>query len=115
MAATVLIIDDEPDVQTYLATLLEKEGYTVATAGDGEEGFTTALVSKPNLIFLDIMMPKKTGIMQYRRIRKEPTLEKVPIVILTGLSQYKNFFAQDFDQIPHPEALVAGPGGAARG
>ena len=109
MAATVLIIDDEPDVQTYLATLLEKEGYTVATAGDGEEGFTTALVSKPNLIFLDIMMPKKTGIMLYRRIRKEPTLEKVPIVILTGLSQYKTFFAQDFEQIPHPEAFVEKP------
>ncbi len=109
MAATVLVIDDEPDVQTYLATLLEKEGYTVATAGDGEEGFTTALATKPNLIFLDIMMPKKTGIMLYRRIRKEPALEKVPIVILTGLSQYKTFFAQDFEQIPHPEAFVEKP------
>ncbi|HSP90839.1 MAG TPA: response regulator [Vicinamibacterales bacterium] len=109
MARTVLVIDDEPDVQTYLATLLEKEGFTVVTAGDGEEGFTRAVESKPDLIFLDIMMPKKTGIMLYRRIRKEPTIGAVPVVILTGLSQYRTFFAQDFEQIPHPEAFVEKP------
>ncbi len=109
MARTVLVIDDEPDVQTYLATLLEKEGFTVVTAGDGEEGFAQVVESKPDLIFLDIMMPKKTGIMLYRRIRKEPAIGSVPVVILTGLSQYKTFFAQDFEQIPHPEAFVEKP------
>ncbi|MFO7693715.1 MAG: response regulator [Vicinamibacterales bacterium] len=109
MAGTVLVIDDEPDVQTYLATLLEKEGFTVRTASDGEEGFTRAVEAKPDLIFLDIMMPKKTGIMLYRRIRKEPTLAATPVVILTGLSQYKTFFAQDFEQIRHPEAFVEKP------
>lgn len=109
MARTVLVIDDEPDVQTYLATLLEKEGFTVVTAGDGEEGFAQVVESKPDLIFLDIMMPKKIGIMLYRRIRKEPAIGSVPVVILTGLSQYKTFFAQDFEQIPHPEAFVEKP------
>jgi CheY-like chemotaxis protein len=109
MPGTVLVIDDEPDVQIYLATLLEKEGFTVETASDGEEGFARAVAVKPDLIFLDIMMPKKTGIMLYRRLKKDPALGPVPVVILTGLSQYRSFFAQDFEQVPHPEAFVEKP------
>ncbi|HSK10662.1 MAG TPA: response regulator, partial [Vicinamibacterales bacterium] len=102
MPATVLVIDDEPDVQIYLSTLFEKEGLHVETAGDGEEGFARALAVKPDLIFLDILMPRKTGIMLYRRLKKEAALAGVPVVILTGLAQYRTFFAQDFEQVPHP-------------
>ncbi len=109
MAATILVVDDEQDIRTYLRTLFAKHGYTVETASDGEEGLTVAQRVRPDLIFLDIMMPKRTGIMAYRRLKKDPDLGKVPVVILTGLSQYRSFFAQDFEQVPHPEAFVEKP------
>ena len=109
MTGTVLVIDDEMDVQTYLSALLQKEGLKVETASDGEEGLIRARAVKPDLIFLDILMPRKTGIMLYRRLKEDPALAAVPVVILTGLSQYRSFFAQDFEHVPHPEAFVEKP------
>jgi CheY-like chemotaxis protein len=109
MAAKILVVDDEQDIRTYLRTLFTKHGYEVETASDGEEGLTIARQIKPDMIFLDILMPKRTGIMAYRRLKKDPELSSVPVVILTGLSQYRSFFAQDFEQVPHPEAFVEKP------
>jgi len=109
MAATILVVDDEPDIRTFLRTLFAKEGYQVETAENGDEAIAKAQQAKPALIFLDIMMPKKTGILAYRRLKKDPELAHVPVVILTGLSQYKTFFAQDFDHVPHPEAFIEKP------
>lgn len=109
MAATILVVDDEQDIRTYLRTLFTKHGYTVETASNGEECLTVAQQTHPDLIFLDILMPKRTGIMAYRRLKKNPDLAGVPVVILTGLSQYRSFFAQDFEQVPHPEAFVEKP------
>jgi CheY-like chemotaxis protein len=109
MAATILVVDDEQDVRTYLRTLFAKAGYTVEMAEDGEAGLTAAKKVRPDLIFLDIMMPKRTGIMLYRRLKKDEELAKTPVVILTGLAQYRSFFAQDFEQVPHPEEFVEKP------
>jgi len=109
MGATILVVDDEQDVRTYLRTLFAREGYEVVTAEDGEEGLELARNSRPALVFLDIMMPKRTGIMLYRRLKKDPGLGEVPVVILTGLSQYRAFFAQDFEEVPQPEAFVEKP------
>ncbi len=109
MGATILVVDDEHDIRTYLKTLLTKEGYTTLTAGDGDEGLLVAKQGHPDLIFLDIMMPKRTGIMLYRRLKKDPVLAPVPVVILTGLSQYRTFFAQDFEGVRPPEAFVEKP------
>ncbi len=109
MGARILIVDDEQDVRIYLRTLFTKAGYEVVTAADGEEGLELARKNPPQLVFLDIMMPKRTGIMLYRRIKKDPGLGQVPVVILTGLSQYRAFFAQDFEEVPQPEAFVEKP------
>ncbi len=109
MAPTILVVDDEQDVRTYLRTLFAKAGYTVEMAEDGEAGLTAAKKVRPDLIFLDIMMPKRTGIMLYRRLKKDEELAKTPVVILTGLAQYRSFFAQDFEQVPHPEEFVEKP------
>jgi CheY-like chemotaxis protein len=109
MGATILVVDDEQDIRTYLRTLFTKHGYNVETASNGEEGLTIAQQTRPDMIFLDILMPKRTGIMAYRRLKKDPDLAEVPVVILTGLSQYRSFFAQDFEQVPHPEAFVEKP------
>lgn len=108
MSGKILVVDDEQDVRTYLKTLFTKEGYEVEVASDGEEGLEVAQRAKPELVFVDILMPKRTGIMLYRKLRKDPALEQVPIVILTGLAQYRSFFAQEFE-VPAPDAFVEKP------
>ena len=109
MAKTILIIDDEEDVRTYLETLFRNNGYETACAEDGERGLTVAREVKPDLVTLDILMPKQTGIMLYRQLRKDEQLAGVPIVVLTGLAQYRSFYAQDFRGTPPPDAFVEKP------
>jgi CheY-like chemotaxis protein len=109
MAAKILVVDDEPDLRTYLRTLFTKEGYEVQTAENGEIGLQRAREVKPDLIFCDILMPKRSGIMLYRQLRKDADLGDVPVVIMTGLSEYKTFFAQDIEQLPEPDAFVEKP------
>jgi len=67
--AKILVVDDEQDVRTYLRTLFTKDGYEVVTAEDGDDALARARETHPDLIFLDILMPKRTGIMAYRRLR----------------------------------------------
>ena len=67
MAKKILIIDDEPDMVTFLCALLEDHGYVTITAADGEEGMTKIKSEKPDLISLDLLMPNKTGIKMFRR------------------------------------------------
>ena len=59
MAKTILIIDDEKDMRTYLGTLFQTAGYETRTAKNGEEGLALAIESPPDLITLDVLMPKK--------------------------------------------------------
>jgi DNA-binding response OmpR family regulator len=63
----VLIVDDEPDVVTYLTLLLENDGYTVYSASSAEEGFDLVEIVEPDLVCLDIMMPKQLGLSLYEK------------------------------------------------
>lgn len=81
MVAKILVVDDERPIADILEFNLEKEGYEVECAFDGEEAIQKALESKPNLILLDIMLPKKDGLAVCREIRK--TLD-IPIIMLTA-------------------------------
>ena len=66
---TILIVDDEKTIVEMLACNLEKEGYQILEANDGEEGVKLALEKKPDLILLDIMLPKMDGLAVCKRIR----------------------------------------------
>jgi DNA-binding response OmpR family regulator len=77
----VLIIEDEKDIVRLLKYNLEKEGYEVVSASDGEAGIALARQSKPNLIILDLMLPKIDGIQVCRTLRQE---SQVPIIMLTA-------------------------------
>jgi len=91
-AKTVLIVDDEPDVVTYLRTLLEDNGFAVIVAGDGKEGFEKAKFWHPDLITLDISMPEESGVRLLRNLQKDPDTANMPIVIVTGIShEFKRF------------------------
>jgi CheY-like chemotaxis protein len=86
MAKKILVVDDEADVRTFLRTLLQKHGYEVVLATDGFEGLKILKETKPDLITLDLMMPKQSGTDMYRKLQKDKELVKIPVIVISGLS-----------------------------
>ncbi len=86
-AKKVLIADDEPDILELLAYALEKDGYEVITAHDGEETLKKAIRHLPDMILLDIMMPKKDGIEVCRTLRQDKAFDETIILMLTARSE----------------------------
>jgi pilus assembly protein CpaE len=85
MAAKILVVDDDPNVQRLLTYTLKQEGYEVVVAGDGSEGFRLWSTETPDLILLDVMLPKLDGYQVAAKIRaEEGTLAHVPIIMLTA-------------------------------
>jgi CheY-like chemotaxis protein len=86
MGHTVLVVDDEPDVRTFLVAVLKKRGYTTFSAGDGREAFTVLQREKPDLVILDLQMPNQTGTDFYRRLTKDKELCHTPVIVVSGLA-----------------------------
>lgn len=85
-AKQILIADDEPDILEIISFNLEKEGYTVHTANNGNEAIEKAKQLNPDLIILDIMMPGKTGVEVCQILRSQPAFKDTLIIFLTALS-----------------------------
>ena len=81
---TILVVDDEPHITHVLALKLRGAGYTVETAGDGEEGFEMARQIVPDLIITDLQMPYLTGLEMCQKLRSTPATEKIPALLLTA-------------------------------
>ncbi len=80
----ILVVDDEPSIVRPLMFVLKKNGYDVLTAPNGDEGLRMAKQEKPDLIFLDVMMPKKNGYEVCREIKNDPELQHIYVIILTA-------------------------------
>lgn len=87
MGSLVLVVDDDPDNVSYLKDVLEDAGYRTVTAKDGLEGMERARESSPDLVLLDLMMPNKSGIRMFQELKAHPELRRIPVVIVTGVSQ----------------------------
>ena len=85
MNEKIWIVDDEPDLLELVRDTLEMAGYTVITASDGEEGLKSITEDSPDLVILDIKMPKIDGMEVLERVRKNPLLNGLPIIMLTSL------------------------------
>ncbi len=109
MAKRILIVDDEKDVLLYLKTLFEKNGYETATARNGEEGYDRAKEFKPDLITLDIRMPKQSGTRLYCELRKEEAFQGIPVIVLTGYSRTQDSYADEMPADCVPDAFVEKP------
>ena len=81
----ILIIEDEATLQRALSEFLTAEGFEVVGASDGEEGLNMAKTKNPDLILLDIILPKKDGYEVLAEIKKDEKIDKVPVVLLTNL------------------------------
>lgn len=86
---TILVVDDETDLLDLIEYNLHKEGFNVLKAEDGEEGIKVAKEHRPDLILLDIMMPKMDGLEAVEIMRQDEDLKKTPIIFLTARSDEK--------------------------
>ena len=80
----ILVVDDDPDALDTMAAILETRNYKVVTALSGLEGISKACKEKPNLIIMDLMMPKLDGFTVCKMIRGNEEIKSIPIILLTG-------------------------------
>ncbi len=100
----VLVVDDEADVRAYLSLALEDAGFEVATAADGLDALEMARQNPPDLISLDLVMPRHSGARCYHDLQKDKRLAKIPVLIVTGHAR-DQLGRADFE-----EMTMSGPG-----
>ncbi len=86
----VLIVDDEQSIVTYLTTVLDDGGYASCSAMDGQEGLGLARREKPDLICLDVMMPKRSGVSLYEEIKRDPELKSIPVMFISAYNRIRD-------------------------
>ncbi|MFH1921553.1 MAG: response regulator [Planctomycetota bacterium] len=86
MAKQVLLVDDDQNTVKYLSVVLSEHGYDPVPAYDGSEGLEKVKHARPDLIVLDVMMPKKTGFVLFRQLKRDDRYKDIPILMLTGVS-----------------------------
>ena len=113
-APRIVVADDEPDVRELIACRLSRSGYEVVEATDGAEALRLALAEPPDLVVLDVMMPKLDGYELTRRLRADPATRRVPVILLTARAQEADVSqgfaagADDYLRKPfNPDELVA--------
>ena len=83
----ILIADDKPEVVELVRVTLEREDYEIVDASNGKEALRKARVEKPDLVLLDIVMPKMDGFEVCRKLKKDPEIKDIPILMLTAKGQ----------------------------
>lgn len=84
MPKKILVVDDEPDIVEFLTDLLEERGYLVTSAHNGAAAFERVSEDRPDLVLLDIGMPKQTGTDFYRRFSRRKEFHDIPVIIVSG-------------------------------
>ena len=111
----ILIVDDEEDILEYLTTLFKDNGYETLTARDGKEALDLVKKEEPDLVTLDIILPRESGVRFYRQVKEDDELKKIPIIIVTALTGYgydpEGFhkFIKSRKKVPPPEGFMAKP------
>lgn len=107
MSKKVLIVDDDPDVRLFNTTVVEESGYTPMEAANGEEGLKAIKKDPPDLVLLDVLMPRQSGIRLYRELKTDKSLVGIPVVILSGVAKRTFLRSQkaltEFGDKPVPE------------
>jgi len=111
----VLLVDDEVDVRKFVSKLVERAGYEVIEAKNGVEGMGRVRGDKPDLIILDILMPKQSGIRMYRELKTDEPLKDIPVIVLSAIAPKSFFRSQEVlaefagQPVPEPEAYIEKP------
>ena len=99
---TILVVDDEPDVRMLLRMFFQRQGYTVCWGSDGEEAVELARKHRPDLVLMDIQMPRKTGIEAVVELRRDPDFARTPVIALTAYARVymqADVIRAGFDQV----------------
>jgi len=114
--ARILVVDDEDAILTYLRMLLEDHGHHVRTARDADEALDVLREEEPDLVTLDIMMPRRSGISLYCELRRDGVFADLPVVFISGFTQLfevgseKSFRHLVPDtSVPRPEGFLEKP------
>jgi CheY-like chemotaxis protein len=115
MSKRVLVVDDDPDVRLFSVTVLEENGYTPLEAEDGESGLKMIKEEKPDLVILDVLMPRQSGVRLYRELKTAKALKDVKVIILSGIAKKTFLRSQkaltEFggSEVPEPEIYLEKP------
>lgn len=115
MKKRIMIVDDEKEVREFVSTLLEENGYVPLQAANGEAAMGSLRENRPDLIILDILMPKQSGIKIYQELKTNPSYRDIPVVICSGIARRTFLRTQaarmDFcgQAVCEPEAYVEKP------
>lgn len=85
-----VVIDDEQDICRYISSILEEHGFTTRTANEAETGEELIRNEPPDLICLDLMMPGRTGIQLFVRLKGDKSTKQIPLVMITGIKEQLN-------------------------
>jgi len=86
MSKKVLVVDDDPDVRSFVVTVLEENQYIPLVAQDGIEGLEMIEKDQPDLVILDVLMPRGSGIRLYRTLKTTDKFKKIPVIMFTGIA-----------------------------
>jgi len=107
MTKKVLIIDDDPDARMYYSTILEDLDLHFVEAEDGEEGMIKVKEERPDLVLLDLMMPKKGGLRVFNEIKEDPILQNIPVIMVSGATSVTGVDMKKYVyERPHHEKKV---------
>jgi len=115
MGKTVLAVDDEAHARDFVSTVLEENGYTPILAENGEQAMEIMRQNKPDLVILDIMMPKQSGIKMYRELKSAESLRDIPVIIYSGilrrtlLRALATLTESSGESVPDPDAYLEKP------
>jgi len=111
----VLVVEDEDEVIDFVSAVLEENGFKVMIAKDGQEALQIIKDFTPDLIILDVLMPKKGGIKFYKEVKGSPSFQHIPVVIYSGIAKrtflrtLKSRSDMEDNIIPMPDAYIEKP------
>ncbi|MBU0984626.1 MAG: response regulator [candidate division Zixibacteria bacterium] len=105
----ILIVDDEQDQRSWMATFFEDNGFETITAVDGQEGFVMAQEHHPDLITLDISMDNESGIRMFRNLQESPETASIPVAMVTGVSPDFKRYIESHKRVRPPAAYFEKP------
>lgn len=105
----ILVVEDEQDLLTFYSIFFKDNGYETVTAKDGLECMEKAKSEKPDLITLDITMPRQSGVKTFRQLKEDPELKAIPVIIITAVGDDMKGFLENRRQVPEPEGFMSKP------
>ncbi|MBW1857544.1 MAG: response regulator [Deltaproteobacteria bacterium] len=115
MMKKVLVVDDDVDIRKVVSKLVEKSGYEAIEAKNGVEGMGKVREHKPDLIILDMLMPKESGVRMYHELKTEESLKDIPVIVLSAIPKKSFLRSQKVldefagQSVPEPVAYIEKP------